>query len=260
MLRDVEREARLADRWTGGDDDEIAFLEARRQLVEVEEARGDAAQLTAMGVQVVEPVVGRVEQLLELGEADRDAPVRDLEELRLRPVDRLLDLGRVLVADAGDLAGGADEVPEHGFALDDPGVLDRVDGRRGRIRQLRQVGPPADLLEVLAALQGFGNRDQIHRLPALEQLEHRLVDVAVRLAVEVHRLQEFRDLDDRLAVDEDRPEDRLLGLEAVWRETVDHRAPRWRLVVTTDCHSRATRAVVPCPRLRGHGSPGPWIG
>ena len=46
--------------------------------------------------------------------------------------------------------------------------------------------------------------------------------LAVRLPVEVLRAQELRDLDDRLAVDQDRAENRLLGLQTVRRQTVDH--------------------------------------
>ena len=67
-----------------------------------------------------------------MAEARLDPLLADGEQLRLGPVDRLLDLGRVLVADAGDPPGGADQVPEDRLALDDPGVLDGVDrGRRG---------------------------------------------------------------------------------------------------------------------------------
>ena len=49
-----------------------------------------------------------------------------------------------------------------------------------------------------------------------------LEDLAVRLAVEVRWPQELGDLDDRVAVDEDRAEDRLLGLEALGRQAIDH--------------------------------------
>src|SRR6185295_399469 len=100
----------------------------------------------------VQPVVRGVEQLFELAEARGDAPARDREQLRLRPINRLLDLRRVLVADAGDLAGGADQVPEDRLALNDPGVLDCVDGRRRLVRELGEVSATADLLEVFAAL------------------------------------------------------------------------------------------------------------
>ena len=59
MLGDVEREARLAHRRPGGHDDQVALLEAGRQRVEVGEARTDAADLAAVGMEIVEPVVGR---------------------------------------------------------------------------------------------------------------------------------------------------------------------------------------------------------
>ena len=100
VLGDVQREARLADGRPGRDDDQVALLEARRELVQVHEAGGDPAQLAAVRVQVVQPVVGGVEELLELAEAGGDPPVGDLEQLRLRAVDGLLDLRRILVADA----------------------------------------------------------------------------------------------------------------------------------------------------------------
>src|SRR5437868_6818137 len=112
MLRDVQREARLADRQPRRDQDQIALLEPRRQRVQIGEPGPNAADLAAVGVEVIESVVGVMQEVVELAEANGDAPVADLEELRLRPVDRLLDLRRILVADAGDLAGGPDEVPQ----------------------------------------------------------------------------------------------------------------------------------------------------
>ena len=152
VLGDVEREARLADAGPGRDDDEVALLEAGRQRIEVREAGPDAADLAAVGVQVVEPVVGLVEERLQRGwKPDVDPLLADREQLRLGPVDRLLDLGGILVADAGDPARRADQVPQDRLALDDPGVLDGVD-RGGRlVREARQVGPAADRLELVRA-------------------------------------------------------------------------------------------------------------
>ena len=56
------------------------------------------------------------------------------------------------------------------------------------------------------------------------------IDRAVGLAIEVLRPEELGDLDDRVAVDQDRAEDRLLGLEALGRQAIDHGAPdsSWR--------------------------------
>ena len=88
--------------------------------------------------------------------------------------------------------------------------------------EARQVGPAADRLELLAPLERLGDRDDVDRLAPLEQVEDRRVDRAVGLAVEVLGAQELGDLDDRVAVDEDRAEHRLLGLETLRRQAVDH--------------------------------------
>ena len=107
MLRDVEREARLADAGPRGQDDQVALLEAGGQRVQVREAGPDAADLAAMRVQVVEPVIGGVEEGVQLAEAGLDPALADAEQLALGPVDRLLDLGRILVADPAILPAAA---------------------------------------------------------------------------------------------------------------------------------------------------------
>ena len=179
-----------------------------------------------MGVEVVEPVVGVVEERLERAEPGRHPPLADVEQLALGPIDRLLDLGRVLVADPGDLAGGGDQVAQDRLALDDPGVLDGVDGGRGLVRQARQVRSPADRLELVASFERLGDGDDVDRLALVEQLEHRGVDRPVRRPVEVLRAEELGDLDDRVAIDEDRAEDRLLGLGALGRQSIDQGTPK----------------------------------
>ena len=206
VLGDVEREARLADRRASGEDHEVALLESGRQRVEIGEPGPDAADLAPVGVQVVEPVIGVMEERLERAEPRVDALLADGEEFRFRAVDRLLDLGRVLVADPSDATGRPDQVPQDRLALDDAGVLGDVDGRRRLVRQTRQVGPAADRLELVLALERFGDGHDIDGLSPLEQVQHRRVDAPVGLTVEVGRPKELGDLDDRVAVDQDGPE------------------------------------------------------
>ncbi len=227
VLRDVEREARLADRRPGREDDQVALLEAGRERVEVREPGADAADLAAVRVEVVEPVVRVVEERLERREAGGDAPLADGEELRLGAIDRLLDLGRILVADAGDLAGRPDQVPQHRLALDDPRVLGGVDGGRRLVRQGAEVGPPPIGFEVAAALERLRDRHDVDRLAPLEEVQHRGVDAAVRLPVEVVRLEELGDLDHGVAVDQDRPEHGLLGFEDCGGRRSIMRSRRW---------------------------------
>ena len=148
VLGDVEGEAGLADAGPGGQDDEVARLEAGGQLVQVREARRDADDLAAVGVEVVQPVVGVVEERPQRAEAVVRPALADREQLGLRPVDRLLDVRAVLVADGGDLAGGRDEAAQDGLALDDAGVLGDVDGGGGVVAEAgrgsrRRRRPPA---------------------------------------------------------------------------------------------------------------------
>jgi hypothetical protein len=100
-----------------------------------------------------------------------------------------------------------------------------MDRGRGRAGQARQVAAAADRLQLFGPLEGFRDRDDVDRLAALEQLEDRPVDRAIRLAVEVLRAQELRHLDDRVTVDEDRAEHGLLGLQRLRRQAIDHSLP-----------------------------------
>src|SRR4051794_33886156 len=106
-----------------------------------------------MRVEIVEPVVCLVEQRLQWAESGRDALLADGEELGLRAVDRLLDLGWVLVPDAGDPPRRADQVAEDRLPLDDPGVLRDVDSGRGLVGKARKVGAPTDRFQLVAPLQ-----------------------------------------------------------------------------------------------------------
>jgi hypothetical protein len=162
-------------------------------------------------------------------------------------------LASTVIGAAGDPAGSADEVPQDRLALDDPGVLRDMDGGRGLVREAREVGATADRLELVLALERLRDRDDVDRLAPLEQLERRGIDPAIRLAIEVSRAKELGDLDDRIAVDQDGPEHRLLGLETLRRKAVDHagRTPSaiGSLIVQSACPDRSTNEVDPDPTV-----------
>ena len=79
--------------------------------------------------------------------------------------------------------------------------------------RLDRYDRPPTVSSSFAAFERLGDGHDVDRLALVEQLEHRRVDRAVRRAIEVLRSQELGDLDDRVAVDQDRAENRLLGLE-----------------------------------------------
>ena len=124
-------------------------------------------------------------------------------------------------ADGRDLARGGDQVAEHRLALDDPRVV--LDVHRGgdHVHHRRQVRRPAHGIQPLAAGELVPQRDKVDRLALCVQREHRLVDVGVLLPIEVGRVEEVRDLQDRVGVDQQRAKDALLGVDRLRRELVD---------------------------------------
>ena len=217
VLGEVESQAGLADGGARCDQDEVGLLQARGECVEVREAGADATDLAFVLVQVVEPVVGAVQQGLQRSEAGFDPLLADREELRLGTVDDLADVTLFFVADAGDLAGGADEVPQYALALHDAGVLDSVEGRGREVDEARQVGRATDLVEMTLPFEDLAHGDDVDRLATLVELQHRCVDRAVVLAIEVLGLQQLGYLDDRVLVDEQRAQDGLLGFDGLRR-------------------------------------------
>ena len=125
----------------------------------------------------------------------------------------------------GDPAGRPDQVAEDRLALDDPGVLRGMDGGGRLVREAREVGAPADRVELLTPLERLGDGHDVDRLAALEEVEDGRVDPPVGLAVEVLGAEELGHLDDRIAIDEDGAKDRLFGLETLGRQAVDHGLP-----------------------------------
>jgi len=101
----------------------------------------------------------------------------DLEQDRLRAIDRDLGVVRLLIADRGDLARRRDQVPEHRLALDDARVVLDVDRRRDHVHDCGQVGRSSHSVEPLAAGKLVAQRDEVDRLALRVESQHRLVDV-----------------------------------------------------------------------------------
>ena len=94
--RHIERERRLAHARTGGDDDEVARLEAGRHRVDVAEARGQARAIAAHVKEPVDAVERFFQQAADRHELRHAATLADLvDDLLARdpaPRERLLRL------------------------------------------------------------------------------------------------------------------------------------------------------------------------
>ena len=234
VLRDVEREARLADAGARGEDDEVGLLEAAGEPVDALEPGGDAgdAALAVEGGEVLEVAHQHLLDVLELGDAAR---LLDGEHLLLAAVEQVGGIAGVLVAELGDLVAHADERAQDALLAHDVRVVRGVGrGRHELGQRVDEVAPPGALEHALALELG-ADGDDVDLLAALEQREHAAVDEPVGVAVEVVGGEQLGDRRDGVGVDQHGAEHRLLRLEVVRRQM---RTGRW------------------LDALDGHGSPG----
>ena len=99
-----------------------------------------------------------------------------------------------------------EEPSQQRFAGHEPPVAFDVDRGRDRLLQLAQRRWAADALQLALSLQLDPHGQRIDRLVALEQRANGVEDTLVPWEVEVLRTDEVGDADDRVAVDEERPE------------------------------------------------------
>ena len=90
------------------------------------------------------------------------------------------------------------------------------------VTQVGKRSASADLFDLTAALQLFGDGEDVDRLSLLVQREDCGVDLAVRRLVEVRRLERFGDLGNGIAIDQDGAEYGLFGLGGLRWELVGH--------------------------------------
>ena len=97
-------------------------------------------------------------------------------------------------------------------------ILGVDDGRRlgGEAREILRDRDAAEILVAQEGLHGDRGRD----LAGLDQARRDLVDAPVQGLEEVRRLEEVRDAVIGVVVDEDRAQQRLLGLDVVGRDAI----------------------------------------
>ena len=96
-------------------------------------------------------------------------------------------------------------------------------GRRARA-EIGKSGAATHLFDLAAALELFGDGEDVYRLTGLVQLHHGAKHLCVRRLVEVRRLKELGDLDDSAGVDQQRADHGLLCVGRVRGKLVVHDA------------------------------------
>ena len=213
----AETERRFPHARPGSDDNEIARLEARREPVEVAEARGDAGHVDAGLVERGDALEALLQQLLDVREVAGDTLLREIEDDLLRAVDELRGLARPVPAEPRDLASRPDEPAQRGRLADDLGIVAGVRGGRYERCQLMDPRASPNVLEISPPLELVDEGDRVDRLASAVERERAPVDSGVALAVEVRRLEDLADDRDRPRREHHRPEDGLLCVSGLGR-------------------------------------------
>src|SRR6266508_529634 len=215
VRRGAQRQRGFPHRRAGGDDDQVAGLEAGGDLVPLAEARRYACHLDAGLVQLDDSLEALLQQLLDVGEVARDARLRQLEENLLGLVDKVRRFARSLPAEPSNFGADADQPAERRRLADDARVMRRIRGRRNKCGELVDAVLAARSLELAAFFELVDERDRVDGLAFGIERERRAVDLRVALAVEVAGVEDLADRPDRAGGEHHRPEDGLLGLEAL---------------------------------------------
>src|SRR5262245_7488708 len=219
VLRDVQREGRLAHAGAAGDDHEVRRLQARGLQVELLEARGHASDVLLSLVQPLDVLERVAEDLADWQRAALESPLGEPEDTALGVVDEGLHVLLCLECLTDDLRGRLDQLAQDGHVTDDAGVRGEMRGDGGVLDQQCQRGGTADSLQRVAPPQLFVQRDEVDGLTAVEEAQRRLEDPAMRFRVEIRGAKQLDDARHRLApFEERRAEDGALGVQIVRRD------------------------------------------
>ena len=151
---DVERERRFPDAGTCRNNHEFVVLHPRREVVEIDVPRRDAAHREVL---VRLPIVDAVECFAEcVAERFRlagGALLRNFEDLAFGHAEEFVGGNAAIVSIAEEFRTRVDEVANDRFFANDAGVMLGVRRRRGAVEKLRNVRRPAHVFELLPFLE-----------------------------------------------------------------------------------------------------------
>ena len=142
--------------------------------------------------------------------------------------------------------------PQQRVLAHDLRVAAGVPGGRHDAGQLVHGRRAADLLELAHLAQAVGHRQHVDRLALVVEREHRLVDRAVALAIEVLGAQALLDHErvQRAVREQDRAEHGLLGVEVVGRRDRARGRPRRAVGCRDGAHRSGEFRVAAMPARR----------
>ncbi len=213
VLRDVDSEGGFAHGGARGDDDELGLLEAAGHAVEFGEMGGEASDLAAFLIEVVDGFEGAGDDVVNARKAAGDALLRDFEQRGFGGVEDFEGFF-ALVGGASD-GGGADvdELAEKGFVLDDADVFFDGEAAGQAFGERGEPGDAADGFDFLVAGKLLAEGDDVDDMVAVDELAHAGEDTLMGSEGEVIGAEGGSGFAPGLIVEQDSAEDGALGVE-----------------------------------------------
>ncbi|GBD37060.1 hypothetical protein HRbin36_02190 [bacterium HR36] len=123
--RDIQRECRFAHTRPGRDNDQFRVLQTRRFFVEIEEARGQAADGAAAEtlMALINSAIGLSDALFESKGLACKAPFCDLQDFSFRFLQNIIRRSALFLGQRKDFIGSVDEVADNRFVPDNASVM-----------------------------------------------------------------------------------------------------------------------------------------
>ena len=189
-------------------------METIGELIQVDEACGNAELDAAMFLQLYELIDGGHDELAQRLVVFGLLALRDVEDGLLRIVNDSFELRVLLglVAQLDHARAGVDEATEDGLLRDDFRVVACIGCGRHRSQQSVQIRGTTGALELTVAVEAAAEHDGIDFLAVGEQRHDVLEDDGVRRVVEVVLRDDLRDLRRRGRAQQHGTQDALLRL------------------------------------------------
>ena len=222
VVGDVGGERGFAHAGAAGDDDQVGGLQPAHLGIEVFQPGGDAGELAVALVGARRHVDRGGERLREALEARAEAAgLGDFVELSFGVLDLLArgEIDRRVERLIDHVLADTDQIPPHRQVGDGMAVVGGVDDGGGLGREAGEILAGVQPADIDVGGQEGLERDRRGDLAGADQVGRKLVKLLVQRLEEMPRLEEVRDPVERLVVDQDRAEQRLLGLDVMRRNT-----------------------------------------
>ena len=213
VLRDVQRQRRLAHRRPRGQDEQLAAVQPAGHFIESLEAGADSADALA-GIEKRADPPGKLRDH-RFGRRQFLARPR-LAQLHQRLFGGRQNFVRLLFADQAAVdhrLRAEDQLAQRRLVLDDANVAVQVRDLRQPVVQRNQITQPVDRFELPLLHQLVRDRDAVDLFAAVVQVLHARENAPVLFEAEIFGLKRARDLQIQVVVQQNRAEHESLSVQ-----------------------------------------------